>query len=213
MSDQGRIFLSSEGDSWYKRNQSVIENRENFSKEINFILNFFNESTFEIKDLLEVGCSSAEKLNRLACSFSAKGSGIDPSSLAIEQGRNRYPNLDLHIGLAHNLSFEADKFDLVFFGFCLYVIPPEELELSLQEALRVLKPKGFIVINDFDPGIEMTLPYKHNSGLMTYKRDYAQIIKKFLNVTLVAKKSYSQNGNSFIEDINNRISTQIFFVG
>ena len=211
MSDQGQIFLDSEGDAWYERNQCAIETAK-ASADTSFILQILKGSSFEIQDLLEVGCSSAVKLNWLASSFSASGSGIDPSSLAIQQGKKQYPDLDLHVGLASRLPFEADKFDLVFFGFCLYLVPPEEIELAIKEALRVLRPKGFIALTDFDPGIEVSVPYKHVKGLISYKRDYMQLLNKLSNVTLIAKLSFSNSGNFFVEDKNSRVSTQIFFV-
>jgi ubiquinone/menaquinone biosynthesis C-methylase UbiE len=211
MSDQSQIFLNSEGDSWYKRNKSAIETAK-ASADVSFILQTLKGSSFEIQDLLEVGCSSAAKLNLLASSFSASGSGIDPSSLAIQQGAKQYPDLDLRVGLASRLPFEADKFDLVFFGFCLYLVPPEKIELAMNEALRVLRPKSFIALTDFDSGIEMTVPYKHVEGLMSYKRDYMQLLNKLSNVTLIAKHSFSNSGNFFVEDKNNRVSTQIYFV-
>jgi ubiquinone/menaquinone biosynthesis C-methylase UbiE len=211
MSDQGQIFLKSEGDSWYERNKSAIETVQD-SVDTRFILQILKGSSFEIQNLLEVGCSSAVKLNRLASSFSASGFGIDASSLAIQQGKKQFPDLDLYVGLASRLPFEADKFDLVFFGFCLYLVPPEEIELALKEALRVLRPKGFIALTDFDPGIEMTAPYKHVKGLVSYKRDYMQLLKKLSNVTLIAKLHFSDSGNFFVEDKNSRVSTQIYFV-
>jgi ubiquinone/menaquinone biosynthesis C-methylase UbiE len=211
MSNQGQIFLNSEGDSWYERNKSAIENA-NASVDTTFIIQTLKGSQFEIQDLLEVGCSSAVKLNWLAESFSARGSGIDPSSLAIQQGKKQYPDLDLNVGLASRLPFEADKFDLVFFGFCLYLVPPEEIEITINEALRVLRPKGFIALTDFDPGIEMTVPYKHVKGLASYKRDYMQLLNKLSNVTLIAKHSFSISGNFFVEDKNSRVSTQIYFM-
>ncbi len=212
MSDQSKKFLSSEGDAWFKRNKSYIEREQGFGQDIDFILQVLRGSSFEIQNLLEVGCSSAAKLNRLASSFSSCGSGIDPSSLAINFGREQFPNLDLHVGLASRLPFEEDRFDLVVFGHCLYLVPPEEIELALKEALRVLRPKGFIALTDFDPGVEMTVPYKHLDGLVSYKRDYMQLLKKFSNVELVAKHSFSSNGKFFVEDKNNRISTQIYFI-
>jgi len=212
VSHQSKIFLSSEGDAWYKRNKSHIEREQDFGQDIDFILQALKGSSFEIQDLLEVGCSSAVKLNQLALSFSSRGSGIDPSSLAINFGRKQFPNLDLHVGLASRLPFEEDQFDLVVFGFCLYLVPPEEIELALKEALRVLRPKGFIALTDFDPGIEITVPYKHLDGLVSYKRDYTQLLKKFSNVKIVAKHSFSSNGNFFVEEENDRISTQIYFI-
>jgi ubiquinone/menaquinone biosynthesis C-methylase UbiE len=213
VSDQSNIFLNSEGDSWYERNKFLIESADKDSQDISFILQVLKGSRFEIQNLLEVGCASAVKLNRLASSFPAKGSGIDPSRLAILEGRKQYPHLDLHVGLGSRLPFEADEFDLLSFGFCLYLVPPEEIDITLKEALRVLKPKGFIALTDFDPGIEMTVHYKHLNGLFSYKRNYQQLLKKFANVALVAKHSFSHYGNYFVEDENERVSTQIYYVG
>lgn len=212
MSDQSQFFLKGEGDAWFKRNFSVIKNTEGVSQDLTCILQHLKSSRFNIGNILEVGCSSAEKLNFLASEFNASGAGIDPSKMAIEYASNLYPHLDLHVGLASSLPFDPKSFDLVFLAFCLYLIPQEEVELAIMEALRVLRPSGFIALTDFDPGFDTSLPYHHVDGLFSYKRDYLKIFRSFSNITLVAKHSYSHSSEFFVFDSNERVSTQIFFV-
>ena len=212
MPSQSQIFLDGEGDQWYLRNRAAIEVQSFDAQDVEFIFQTLKGTTFNIKNILEIGCSSATKLKLLSSGFMANGAGIDPSILAIERARNLYPEFDFHVGLASNLPFQANKFDLILFGFCLYLVPPEEIELTLMEALRVLRPKSLIAITDFDAGIEMTQIYKHADGVKAYKRDYAQHLGRLCNLSLIAKKSFCHQGNWFVTDRNERISTQVFFV-
>jgi len=212
MSTQSRIFLDGEGDEWYLRNREAIEVSKIQAHDVEFIFQTLKRSKFTIKNILEIGCSSATKLKLLTSDFIANGAGIDPSTLAIERARDLYPEFDLHVGLASKMPFQANKFDLIFFSFCLYLVPPEELESTLKEALRVLKPKSLIAITDFDPGIEMTQTYKHADNVKSYKRDYTQHLGRLCNSSLIAKKSFSHQGDWFVIDRKDRISTQVFFV-
>ncbi len=212
MGHQSESFLNGEGDAWYERNRTAIDEVLHEAQDVNFILQTLKGSAFIIQDILEVGSSSARKLNALSLGFKARGAGIEPSSLAIKEASKRYPQLELHVGLASKLPFEANSFDLVFFGFCLYLVPQDEIDLAISESLRVLRQKGFIAITDFDPGVEMSVPYKHLNGLLSYKRNYTELLGKFSNVILIAKHSFSHSGNFFVIDRNERLSTQIYFV-
>lgn len=46
---------------------------------------------------------------------------------------------------------------------------------SLSEADRVLKPGGFMIITDFDPGHNYKKPYSDIDDVYSYKQDYASI--------------------------------------
>lgn len=211
MGKQEQVFLSSEGDNWFYRNRSHIESDSNVHPDIDFIVRELDGAEFNFRNLLEVGCASGAKLEKLARAFDAKGFGVDPSSSAISRGLKRYPNLDLRQGLANELPFQDIKFSFVYFGFCLYLVTPEELEKVFLELRRVIENNGIIVITDFDAGIEIETPYKHYEGLTTFKRNYEVLIRNYLPATLIAKHSFSHSGNFFVSDRNERISTQIFF--
>ena len=212
MSLQGQAWLDGEGDEWYSRNRSIIDNPTYIPPDVKFIIKTLSKSTFQIRNILEIGCSSASKLNLLSSGFEASGTGIDPSNSASREGKNRFPKLDLHVGLASSLPLPSQKFDLVFFGFCLYLIPPEELEKTISESLRVSRPNSFIAITDFDPGFESIVPYKFEPGLNSFKRSYTEVIKHYHDVALVSKLSFNHADEFFTVDRSERISTQIFFL-
>jgi ubiquinone/menaquinone biosynthesis C-methylase UbiE len=212
MNHQSESFLNGEGDAWYERNRSTINDTVAVPPDVKFILQTLKDSTFLIQDLLEIGCASADKLNILSSSFLASGTGIDPSSMAITQAKKQYPDLDLQVGLASKLPFNDHAFDLIFFGFCLYLVPNDEIQLAISESLRVLRPKGFIAITDFDSGIEKSVPYKHRNGIFSYKRNYLEMFRSFSNMTLIAKYSFSHSGEFFVTERDERVAVQIFYV-
>ena len=51
----------------------------------------------------------------------------------------KFPDVKLKIGTAEKLKFEDDKFDLIIFGFCLYLCDREDLIKIVDETNRVLK--------------------------------------------------------------------------
>jgi ubiquinone/menaquinone biosynthesis C-methylase UbiE len=212
MSRQSRTFLDGEGDEWYSRNRFTIDDPAYVSSDVTLIIRTLGGSPFPIQNVLEIGCSSASKLAALSSGLEAKGVGVDPSNQAIQEAKIRYADLDLHVGIASALPFLSKEFDLVFFGFCLYLVPPEELEKSILESLRVCRTNGFIAITDFDPGVESVVPYRHVQGLQSYKRNYFEILKQYCDITLVSKISFSHASDYFAADKNERISTQIFFI-
>src|SRR6185437_6962045 len=73
--NQMEIFLREEGDGWYERNKSAIENGDRkFDEEImcQTLLPFKPK----LNRILEIGCSSGFKLERLCDRFDALGMGI-----------------------------------------------------------------------------------------------------------------------------------------
>lgn len=140
--------------------------------------------------------------------------GIDPSLQAIEYGNKKagVDGLGVHLthGFSDELPFEDETFDMLYLGFCLYQVERKYLFKSLMEADRVLKPGGFCVITDFDTPIQFRRDNIHNPLVDTYKTDYAKSLIPY-GYTLVEKKMYSHRGDAFDSEIQERISTQIFY--
>jgi len=140
---QSIIFLESEGDNWWRRNKEFKHLENSFCTD--FIINRLDHYRADIHAILEVGCSNAEKLQRLTQHFVAPAFGIDPSQLAIEDARSRFEALGLMgnftVGLSSSLPIPTESIDLVLLGFFLYLIPTNELEQTFDEANRVLKKK------------------------------------------------------------------------
>jgi ubiquinone/menaquinone biosynthesis C-methylase UbiE len=210
---QSIIFLESEGDNWWRRNRESEHLENSFSTD--FIINRLDHYRSDIHAILEVGCSNAEKLQRLAQHFEAQSFGIDPSQLAIEDARSRFERLRLignfTVGLSSSLPISTESIDLVLLGFFLYLIPTDELEQTFDEANRVLKKESFMVIEDFDPGHQYTKPYSHNQKVRTYKDDFAKYLIGNYGYELIDKVNYSHSGNFFEKEPDERIATQIFY--
>ncbi len=213
--DQNNIFLRSEGDAWYARNQGNLQEYKHTSKspDVRYICETLHPFKNKINTILEVGCSNGIKLEVICNSLSAKGSGIDPSKVAVEAGneRNKVSQVSLAVGSAEKVPFEVGTFEFVYFSFCLYLVDRNMLMLSLAEADRVLKPGGFLAITDFDSGMRQKRSYSHFEGIFSYKQDYSTFYTQSGLYYLLGKNSFSHSSEFFDERADERISTTILY--
>jgi ubiquinone/menaquinone biosynthesis C-methylase UbiE len=212
---QSEIFLANEADSWYLRNRDHFESGNNSEIDVDFLCNSLSPFRASIANILEIGCSSGKKITNLTEFFNARGFGVDPSDMAIntakESAQNQPLELNFEVGLATDLPYPDQMFDLVYFGFCLYLIPPSEIYKALMEADRVVKQGGFIAILDFDYGSLRVNPYRHAEGVFSYKNNYSQIFTSSSYYSLVNKWSFSHQGDYFTADREERISIEILY--
>lgn len=215
MVSQKSEFLRSEGDAWYSRNKDYVGNLADYklSHDVRFIVDQVGDDAKSINNILEIGCGNGVKLEMLCRSLDARGNGIDPSSLAIYEGnaRSKSVDLDLCVGTADLLPFQNSSFDIVFFGFCLYLIDRVDLTSCMQQADRVLRPGGYLIITDFDPGVPNVVPYVHRQGLYSFKQDYASMFIGAGGFYLLAKTSFSHTGARFHPEPSERVSTSILY--
>jgi ubiquinone/menaquinone biosynthesis C-methylase UbiE len=115
------------------------------------------------------------------------GAGIDPSAAAVEAGRAAFPGIDLRVGTADALPFADAAFDLVIFGFCLYLVDPALHFRAVAEADRVLADGGHLVMVDFLPPFPYANPYAHVPGLMASKHEYTRMFTAHPSYTLVQR--------------------------
>jgi SAM-dependent methyltransferase len=210
---QNSIFLSSEGDAWYKRNQTHLT-QINIAEEpdVSHILSSLLPFKDQIDNILEIGCSSGLKLKKLCDVLDAKGVGIEPSEKAVMDGNAmKHDAVTLVQGAGDSLPFADASFDLVNFAFCLYLFDRNTLLKSLAEADRVLKPGGYMVITDFDPGTQRKRAYSHFPGLFSYKQNYGSLYTSAGLYYLIGKKSFSHRSPVFDADADERVSTQILY--
>jgi ubiquinone/menaquinone biosynthesis C-methylase UbiE len=213
--DGKSTFLSGEGDQWYLRNKVALDR---FKPDLgtNLIIRVLGPIGNSISNILEIGCSNGIKVEFLANEFDAAGFGLDPSIMAVDEGNARVNSRNLNqvqltVGTADDLPFEDLKFDLVVFGFCLYLVDRDKLSDAILEANRVLKKGGFLVITDFDPGSPTRVPYHHKDGVFSHKDDYSSYFLESGSYYLVAKESYSHSSEVFTVDTMERVSTTVLF--
>lgn len=99
-------------------------------------------------DVLEIGVGGgrmAEHLHRLARRYV----GVDYSTAMIDASRARFPDLDLRVCDARDLSMFADaSFDAVcMFGSAIDDVAPVEREIVMAEVRRVLLPGGVFLFS------------------------------------------------------------------
>lgn len=205
--NQSKKFIEGEGDKWFERHK----NATNIFYETETIKNTLKHFKEDIGCALEIGCGNGAKLNDICESLNARGYGIDPSKEAIEDGNRSHSKLKLCTGIASNLPYDDNTFDLVYFGFCLYLVDRREIFRALSEADRVLKNGGFLAILDFDPKIRHKRPYHHAPGLFSYKTSYSDFFTAGGHYYLVAKQSFSHENMFFTANSDERISSSILY--
>ena len=103
------------------------------------------------KTVLEIGCGAGFVLNFLADNLRASSlSGVDISTIAIEQARKNFPKHNFMVGDIGSSKFVAEqKYDLVIFNQILWYIL-ENLETAVFNAHKLLRPGGhFLICNGY----------------------------------------------------------------
>ena len=205
--NQKKIFLNTEGDSWFKRN--LNHDSRNY-KDINSFIPLIKD-----KDkILEIGTSDGTKmdyLSRKIPSLNLSLFGIDPSYESINLGSDLYPNLNLKQGTSDQLEFDNHYFDVVILGFCLYLVDRELLFRTISEVDRTLKQGGYLVITDFETPFPVKRKYEHFEGCFSYKNNYSNFFLGGGHYSLVNKIHFSHSTDIFNPDINERVSTSVLY--
>jgi ubiquinone/menaquinone biosynthesis C-methylase UbiE len=210
---QKDIFLRSEADAWFERNQQSVAKR-NFETddpvtaatvEIAHLPEYADRN--ERIQILEIGCGEGRRLSWLSEDLGADVFGVEPSAMAVEQACSR--GVKAQRGTADNLPFEKIKFDILIFGFCLYLCDRQDLFRIAQEADRVLKPDAWLVINDFFAPTPVRREYHHKPGVFSYKMDYRALFDWHPAYTCYAHRLNHHGQSSFTDASQEWVATSV----
>jgi ubiquinone/menaquinone biosynthesis C-methylase UbiE len=168
---QKERFLESEGNAWLSRNQKALD--ETPLEKDPLLLQIIDLPLVKGSNVLEIGCGEGRRLAWMQENLGYYCSGIEPSSRAVELANQK--GVRAIQGTADCLPFPDGEFDLVIFGFCLYLCDRSDLFKIAAEADRVLKDPGWIIIKDFYTPTPRKRIYHHLPGLFSYKMDYRQL--------------------------------------
>lgn len=202
---QKDVFLTSEGNQWFQRNRSALDApsalRDSVTHRIAHQL-----AGAPVARVLEIGCGQGNNLAALSALTPVEAHGLEPSQDAVHMGAARFPSLALQTGSADALPYADNSFDLVWFGFCLYLVDRALLFKVVAEADRVLRDGGLLAIVDFDPAQPTRRPYHHHAGLHSYKMDHARLFLANPAYTLVEKLSTSHTTGQWTADPQERVA-------
>jgi ubiquinone/menaquinone biosynthesis C-methylase UbiE len=207
MTVQKTAFLRSEGNAWFNRNQKALS-EISLPDQDRLLPDLLELPLQPSMKVLEIGCGSGDRLVWLKENIGLECSGIDPSAQAIEIARSH--GIKACQGTADSLPFNNESFDLVIFGFCLYLCDRNDLCRIVQEADRVLKSQSWLAILDFFTPIPISHPYHHLSGLSSYKMDYRTLFDWHPSYICMTHKVRHHVQNTYTDEVQNWVGLSIF---
>lgn len=185
---QDEIFISGEGDAYFRRNKDHI----NHTFETDMILKLIKRNNLKPDRVFEAGCSSASRLEALRKEYGCECYGIDPSYEAIEKGMRDYPRLSLSRSTISESRFADQFFDMVIVNFVFHWIDRSLLLESCAKLDHCLKWGGYLIIGDFyKPGfVKRAYHHVDTEEMFTYKQCYPDIFLATGNYSIVASEIY-----------------------
>lgn len=182
---QADIMLASEGDAWYARNREQLGVRDPVSEMIKI-------ADISPKRVLEVGCSNGWRLAALRDQYACQIVGIEPGRQAVNEAAELA--VPAYLATADSIPAFDLEFDLVIYGFCLYLTEPCDWFRIVVEGDRVLKPGGHLIIHDFaETGAPFARRYKHHDGMLSYHVDFAKLWLGNPLYTIAARRIYTSD--------------------
>ena len=204
---QKDFFINGEGDEYLtrnKRNESINLKNMQVNKQVIKYLNTLPIPHDKKIKVLEIGCGQGSMLFHLMKEKKWEFYGIDPSLEAIKLAKNY--EINAYFGTADNIPFKENEFDLLIFGWCLYLCDIKDLFKIGQEANRVTKPKSWICIVDFWSPELTKIPYRHKDGIFTNKFDFSKIFKWHPFYTIYDHQIRDQSNCQYTDEKNNWLS-------
>jgi ubiquinone/menaquinone biosynthesis C-methylase UbiE len=96
---------------------------------------------------LEVGCNNGDATNYITEKYGLYVRGLDFNEKNINTSKEKYPTLPFDLGDAKNTTYSTQFFDGIFSEAAFSAI--EDKNELVKEYSRVLKPNGYVLINDF----------------------------------------------------------------
>lgn len=197
---QKDLFLQSEGYSWFTRNQQALAKLKLPDADYLLceIIDIHNQSGG--LRVFEMGCGDGTRLAWPKENLNAKCYGVESSSQAVAAACAK--NINMQLGAAEALTLDRQSFDIVIFGFCMYLCDREDLFRIDMEVDRVLREPGWLMIMDFfSPNPEAKI-YRHTPRVKSYKMDYRTLFNWHPDYACITHKvrHHSELGYTDVKD-------------
>jgi SAM-dependent methyltransferase len=181
---QDEIFVDSEGDRWFARNQGKLQK---FDPDHDPVIRMMELYALRPQKVVEVGAANGFRLAAIASRFGSKVVGVEPSIKARRDGERRFPHVEFVDGTAAAIPLDRD-YDLAIVNFVFHWIDRGNLLRSVAEVDRILRERGYLIIGDFYPANPTRVRYHHLSerAVFTYKQDYSAVFTASGQYQLIA---------------------------
>lgn len=209
---QKEAFLESEGDAWFERNRVAINNRNYQSGDlivesvIRCVSPRGSDQTGDV-NLLEIGCGDGKRLKYLQERIGINCYGVEPSNKALTEALKL--GVSVSKATADNLPYPDKTFDILVFGFCLYLCDRDDLFKIANEANRVLKSTGWLIIHDFYSIIPNKTKYRHLEGIYSFKMDYRRLFDWHPDYTCITHTVNAHNSDTFNDNPDEWVATSV----
>lgn len=205
--EQKTIFSQSEGDAWFKRNRVAVAQRhlpddDPVLRQLLPLLPAQGETC-----LLEIGCGEAHRLAWLQEQRRVRCTGVEPSPEAAAAAAQR--GVRVHRGTAEALPFADSMFDVVVFGFCLYLCDDQDLFRIAAEADRVLRSPGWLLIHDFFSPVPRKRAYHHHPGVNSRKMDNRRLFDWHPDYECLAHEVRHHASGDFTDDPDEWVAVSV----
>lgn len=202
---QRELFRAGEGDAWFRRNPIEGEAYERH-RASDPVIATLSELPAEPRSVLEIGASNGWRLKALRSLWpAARMAGVEPSAAAVSRAPE---GVELAQGTADHLPFPDASFELVLFGFCLYLCDRADLFRIAAEADRVLLDGGHLAVYDFFSETPYRNEYHHAPGAFSYKMDYSRLFGWNPAYAAVSHRVMAHPGMEDTPD--NRVAVHLF---
>jgi ubiquinone/menaquinone biosynthesis C-methylase UbiE len=193
-SSQKEAFLAYEANAWFERNMKAIIS---YHHENDRVVRLIDDYGLRPTSVLEIGCSAGYRLDGIRSKFSnCEVYGVEPSTEAINYGKEHYPKVNFLNGTADNLSeYDDESMDVVIVGFVFYVVDRTILFKVIAEIDRVLKNGGVLIIVDFFSEKALMNAYQHiqNFSAFSFKQNYDEVFTASKLYYLLDKSTWSHS--------------------
>lgn len=157
-----KAWLENFGEEYRERNRYDWRKRVPMFREI--------LKDLPIESILEVGSNIGLNLESLADLGYIYLMGIEPNETSAKE--SRFPT---KIGTAKKIPINSDYFNLVFTCGVLIHVPPDELEQSMKEIIRV--SNRYVLAIEYEASRETMVKYRGQRDML-WKRPYGKLYKQ-----------------------------------
>lgn len=195
-------FFEGEGNAWFARNAVTLAKHELPGSDL-LLLEILNLKGYIAGDrgtesLLEVGCGPGLRFEWIQQQMGWACHGIDLSDEAVKLATGT--GVLAQVGTADQLTYAGKSFNIIVFGFCLYLCDRDDRFKIAAEADRGLKNPGWLLIKDFYSPTPSAKEYHHKEGFHSYKIDYKSLFTWNPDYSLYSHRVAHHKGDVYTDD-------------